>query len=451
MIKYLQNIFKKCSQSGIISGVKTLQYQRKGALNDMIDKVEFTAKNLTSNAGVLLLLNYTEEQKIFQDLKEMLSFDNKSTEEIKMNHLKSLICGGFVGADKLERFQLLKNDPLVKESGIDIREPENISRFLCKFSFKTTQMLRDINFKTFKKLLRKKGLCRIVIDIDSRVVNVEGNQEGAVKGYNPGNMGNNCYNILMAFCDELKSYITGFMRSGNAYTANGAAEMIKEIIANLKDEVEDIIFRMDSGYFSEEIAEVIEEAGYHYVIKAKEYSNLLDKIYSVSDIKWEDIENNKQGLFINMNPDKWTIERNFAVVRQLKPEEDRKQVSLIESNNYEHAMYVNNVNMELEEVVKFYERRGNCENYIKESKYDMNIGSLKLKAFWANEAFFQLMMLVYNIFLLFKIDRLSTGEYRQWIKTFRLKYVFVAGKIIKTARQTILKLLEGYPYKEVFQ
>jgi hypothetical protein len=241
------------------------------------------------------------------------------------------------------------------------------------------------------------------------------------------------------------------MRSGNAYTANGTAEMIKEIIANLKDEVEDIIFRMDSGYFSQEIAEVIEDAGYHYVIKAKEYSNMLDKIYSVPDIKWENIENSKQGLFINIKPDKWTIERNFAVVRQLKPEEDRKQVSLIESTNYEHAMYVNNVNMELEELVKFYERRGNCENYIKESKYDMNIGSLKLKDFWANEAFFQLMMLVYNIFLLFKIDRLSTGEYRQWIKTFRLKYIFVAGKIIKTARQTILKLLEGYPYKEVFQ
>jgi len=34
----------------------------------MIDKIEFTAKNLTSNAGVLLLLNYTEEQRIFQEL-----------------------------------------------------------------------------------------------------------------------------------------------------------------------------------------------------------------------------------------------------------------------------------------------------------------------------------------------------------------------------------------------
>jgi hypothetical protein len=74
-----------------------------------------------------------------------------------------------------------------------------------------------------------------------------------------------------------------------------------------------------------------------------------------------------------------------------------------------------------------------------------------MKSFWAKEAFFQIMMLVYNIFLLFKMDKVSASEYRQWILTFRLKYVLVAGKIIRTARQTILKLLEGYPYQEVFQ
>jgi len=417
----------------------------------MIDKVEFTAKNLTSNAGVLLLLNYTEEQNIFQDLDEMLFFENQSTEAIKMNHLKTLMCGGFIGVDKLERFNLLKADPLIKECGIEVREPENISRFLYNFSFKTTQMFRDINFKTFKRLLRKKKLRNIVIDIDSRAVNVEGNQEGAVKGYNPGNKGNNCYNILMAFCDELKAYITGFMRSGNTYTSNGAAEMIKEIIANLKDEVDNIVFRMDSGYFSEEIAEVIEQAGYQYIVKAKEYSNLLDKAYDRSVKIWEDYAYQKQAMFVCMKPDKWSKTRKFAVVRELKPEEERKQLGLLESVDYNHAMYVTNTTWGLADTVKFYEKRGNCENYIKETKYDLNIGSLKMKSFWANEAFFQIMMLVYNIFLLFKMDKLAVSEYRQWILTFRLKYVFLAGKIIRTARQTILKLLEGYPYKAVYQ
>jgi len=49
------------------------------------------------------------------------------------------------------------------------------------------------------------------------------------------------------------------------------------------------------------------------------------------------------------------------------------------------------------------------------------------------------------------MDKVSASEYRQWILTFRLKYVLVADKIIRTARQTRLKLLEGYPYQEVFQ
>jgi hypothetical protein len=58
------------------------------------------------------------------------------------------------------------------------------------------------------------------------------------------------------------------------------------------------------------------------------------------------------------------------------------------------------------------------------------VGHLLLQSFWANEAIFQLMMLAYNLFLLFKMDFAVEPEYRQQIKTFRLKYIFLAGKII---------------------
>ncbi|MBE0911245.1 transposase, partial [Escherichia coli] len=44
-----------------------------------------------------------------------------------------------------------------------------------------------------------------------------------------------------------------------------------------------------------------------------------------------------------------------------------------------------------------------------------------------------------------------SSEYRQQIKTFRLKYVFLAAKIIKTARYVIMKLSENYPYKGVYE
>lgn len=53
------------------------------------------------------------------------------------------------------------------------------------FSYKTTQMLREINFKVFRKLLRRHKLKSITIDLDSSVVNVEGHQKGTAKGYDP--------------------------------------------------------------------------------------------------------------------------------------------------------------------------------------------------------------------------------------------------------------------------
>jgi hypothetical protein len=90
-------------------------------------------------------------------------------------------------------------------------------------------------------------------------------------------------------------------------------------------------------------------------------------------------------------------------------------------------------------------------NHIKEAKYDMAVGHLLLKSFWSHEAIFQLMMLAYNLFLLFKIDMVKTTEYRQQIKTFRLKYVFLAGKIIRTARSVVMKLSDRYPYREMYE
>jgi hypothetical protein len=416
----------------------------------LINKIDFKAKNLTSNAGLFLLLENAKSNGIFQLIENDLVFDNDSTNKIKMNHIKTMLCGHFIGIDKLERLKLLQNDPLVNEFDISVKEPETVSRFLGNFTFKTTQNFRDINFEVFSKLLSKSELTSITIDIDSSVVNVEGHQEGATKGYNPKKPGNRCYNIQFAFCDELKAYVTGFARSGNTYTANGAAEMIKEIVANIKTDKLDILFRMDSGYFDEEIIKTIETLGCKYLIKAKVYPTLALQITdkSVLFVKGEEGRETTE-LFAKLNT--WNKDRRFIVSRVLKPEKERAQLSLLEGSEYEYFFFVTNIDLLPEKVVISYEKRGNSENYIKEAKYDMAVGHLLLKSFWANEAVFQLMMLAFNLFLLFKFDSLSVAEYRQQIKTFRLKYVFLAAKIIKTARNVIMKISFNYPYRSVYE
>jgi hypothetical protein len=59
---------------------------------------------------------------------------------------------------------------------------------------------------------------------------------------------------------------------------NGAAGMIKEIMAHLKEESLDVIFRMDSGYFDEDILETIKSLGYRYVIKGKGYPSFVAQV-----------------------------------------------------------------------------------------------------------------------------------------------------------------------------
>jgi hypothetical protein len=416
----------------------------------MINKIEFSAKNLTSNAGLFLLLEHANKNGIFDMIEHDLFFENASTNKIKMNHIKTMLCGNFVGIDKLERLKLLQSDPLINEFAISIKEPETVSRFLGNFSYKTTQMLREINFKIFGKLLRKKKLKSITIDIDSSVVNVEGHQEGAVKGYNPKKLGNNCYNLQFAFCDEIKAYLTGYVRSWDTYTSNGTAEMIKEIMAYLQDEGLEITFRMDSGYFDEDILKTIESFGCTYVIKGKEYPTLVAQVADPS-VVFVTGKEGRETTEITAALNIWDKARRFVVSRVLKDEKDRKQLSFLEGEEYDYFLFVTNTELSSVEVVEFYEKRGNCENDIKEAKYDMAVGHLLLQSFWANEAIFQLMMMAYNLFLLFKMDFAKRTEYRQQIKTFRLKYVFLAGKIIRTARNVVMKLSENYPYREMYE
>lgn len=95
----------------------------------MINKIEFTAKNLTSNAGLFLLLEHANENGIFDLIDYDLVFDNAPTNRIKMNHIKSMLCGNFIRIDKLERLKLLQSDPLGNEFNISIKEPETVSRF----------------------------------------------------------------------------------------------------------------------------------------------------------------------------------------------------------------------------------------------------------------------------------------------------------------------------------
>lgn len=90
----------------------------------MINKIEFSARNLTSNAGLFLLLEHISKNGIFDLIDNDLVFENESTNQIKMNHIKTMLCDNLIGIDKLEWLKLLQSDPLISEFDISIKEPK---------------------------------------------------------------------------------------------------------------------------------------------------------------------------------------------------------------------------------------------------------------------------------------------------------------------------------------
>ena len=68
----------------------------------VIHKIEFSAKNLTSNADLYLLLGHAYINGIFDLIDHGLVFDSTSTNKIKMTHIKTMLFGNFIGIDKLE-------------------------------------------------------------------------------------------------------------------------------------------------------------------------------------------------------------------------------------------------------------------------------------------------------------------------------------------------------------
>jgi hypothetical protein len=93
----------------------------------VIHKIVFAVRNLTSNAVLYLLLENAKANEIFNLINTVLVFDRPSTNKIKMNHIKTMLCGLYIGIDRLERIKLLQGDPLVEAFEISVKQPDRMT------------------------------------------------------------------------------------------------------------------------------------------------------------------------------------------------------------------------------------------------------------------------------------------------------------------------------------
>ena len=229
----------------------------------------------------------------------------------------------------------------------------------------------------------------------------------------------------------------GWLRSGNTRADSGVVEFLKEALAKLESLEWTRRVRADSGFFAEELLKYLEELKLSYIVVArltpwlkreatrvKEW-RALDATYSVGEFQLK--------LF------GWDRARRFVVVRE-EMQEGKRSLGrkLFEVPGYTFRLFVTDLADPPEEIWRDYNQRARVEQRIEELKSDLAADDFCLKEFFATEAAFLSILMLFN--LLGEFQRASgMSGYRQ-PTTLRVQ-VFLCGAILgRAGHRTVLHL-----------
>lgn len=397
--------------------------------------IEYTDRKVTPFGGMRLMKDLLDKLKIREYLKELdlpKKGSNRAYEAYEI--IEGFWLSIWTGASRFIHADWLRYDKVLQEIFGFKRMPSQstYSRFFAKFSWKRNA---EVFPKIQKWFLENINIGPVTIDLDSTVITRYGNQEGAKKGYNPRKPGRKSHHPLIAFLAQTRMVVNAWMRPGNTASLSNSIGFLTETLEILREKTIGLI-RADSGFYSDKILSFLEGKNLHYIVAAKFYKL----------IRWE-VGTKTQWTEITPGIDSaqffYKGRRHIVVRKDIKkrPQSSGKELFLFdeEYSTYRYSCYVTNLDLPADQIWSIYKLRADCENRIKELKYDFGADQFCLKSFWATEAAFRFIMVAYNLMSLFRhiaiqSSRLST------MRTIKA-YCFALGAWISNhSNRRVLKI-----------
>jgi len=411
---------------------------------------------VTASSGLILIMSFAKEIGLAAELEKRFSHLKKRkrgycVSEKILSFVEMLIKGG----RRLNDIDILSSDPGL----LDILMMDNfpkantIGDLARRFTRRDIEKLADIVMKLSSNTIRQKGLKEIVIDIDSSLIPSE--MEIAEKTYE----GFRGFNPLMGIIKGKELSMAGFslFRPGNASPAANNLSLLRKISKYLEKNNPGVklCVRMDSAGYNHRIMRYCDKEGHCFVIGGEKYEIVLDTISVIEENKWEKLKKKKkQDSAIEeevaesvhfVGPEKGGKAYRFVVVRR-----KNNQFALFPQFQYTYRVYFTNTDWDKHEVVRFYRKRGDAENVIKEEKEGFAIENILSENFLANAALFQMQLLTYNLVQYFKYTNLKRSWWNLRIKQLRFRLINIAGVIVNHAHRTILRISSNYKYMETY-
>ena len=279
------------------------------------------------------------------------------------------------------------------------------------------------------------------LDLDSTVFERYGKQEGSLKGHNPRKHGRPSHHPLLAVLSEAHFLLHGWLRSGNCGTSRGVEEFLKEALALWGQRAKIRLLRADSGFFDDRLLSFLEQRLLPYIVVAKltpwvkraaqgvQQWTILDDDYAVGEFRLKLLG--------------WSVERRFVVIReQVREGRDSVGRKLIDVPGYSFRIFVTSCSDLPHEIWRDYNRRADMENRIAELKHDLGADGFCLKQFFATEAAFRAVLLLFN--LLAEFQRAAGMPVYREPATLRTQILTCGAILGRAGRRLVLHLSESW-------
>jgi len=420
-------------------------------------KVDFSGKNLTPYGGLGLFSKFSRKLGVEKALDKIRINGSCEGGYQASRKMMSLIYGLVCGLERPADTVVLKQDKAFQTviGYEDYYSQSAFSRLLGSFSVAGAQAIGDENSRMLLKVRHDfENQAKLTLDMDSHVKTVYGNQQRANVGYNPKKPGRKSYHPLFCFIGETRDFLLGKFRPGNKYTSHGAVKLLKECLKLIPQSVLQLYLRGDSGFYSFDFLNFLNERDIRYAISVKLYSTIQAQL---GGLKYRDIGGGVEvsEFEYTLRQGKKTLSSRMVVIREEIKEDQKatkKEAKLFELKGYSYQVIATNIRKDSpENVWRFYNGRANIENMIKEGALGFGLEVSPCHRYGGNAAYFQMGMLAYNLMNWFKELALNQQQHKTMVKWIRQHFFFIAGKLVSSGGSLILKLSQNYPWQEEYR
>ncbi len=411
-------------------------------------RINFDGGTLSSDAGLLLLKEFYHKLGVNTLIRNHFQTTDTACFRIHKDHENLLqvlhqITAAYFQDDHADT---LRYDPAITAAvGKDVLASQpTLSRFHNRLDESTLNQLEQIHRTLRNRIYSIKQPEHVLFDLDTTLFATYGKQEGEAFNYHYQAHG---YHPLMCFDGMTGDLLKVELRPGAMYCSNGAADFMKPLLQEYQANYPDtaLFLRGDSGFATDELYSLCERNGTSYAIRLKENAVLRRLAHELDselyDMTQDDIVSYAAvyGEF-EYKAGPWDYPRR-VVCKIEKP-----YGQMIHRNTF----VVTNMDSSPEILIRFYCKRGQMENFIKECKagFDMEYVSSSSQIVNANRV--QIHALAYNLFNWFRRLTLPEKMKKDRIDTVRLRLLKIAARIVRSARYVVFKLCSSCPFQTEF-